>query len=132
MTALFNIELTINLPDSGRHARQLLNLYFADMPADINATAFNLCEANQAVQERKFARLNLKRADAWPDEGGVLKIFALLTVSSEDSGFIKQVFARYMDGFPDYLKRAGDVYFSRTGFPPEINLQPTDWKAEVH
>lgn len=132
MTALFTIELTINMPDSGRHARQLLNLYFPDMPVDINETAFNLCEANQAVQARKFDNLNLKRADVWPSQGGSLEIFALLSVSSEDSGFIKQVFAKFMDGFPDYLRRAGGRYFSRTGFPPEIVLQPTNWKAEVH
>jgi hypothetical protein len=132
MTALFTVELTINMPDSGRHARQLLNLYFPDMDADINETAFNLCEANPAVQARKFANLNLKRADAWPSEGGVLKIFALLSVSGEDSSFIKQVFAKYMDGFLDCLKRAGGRYFSRTGFPPEITLQITDWKVEVH
>ena len=132
MTALFTVELTINMPDSGRHARQLLNLYFSDdMAVDINETAYNLCEANQAVQARKFAKLDLKRADAWPSEGGILKIFALLSVSGEDSSFIKQVFANYMDGFPDYLKRAGGGYFSRTGFPPEISLQPTDWNAEV-
>ena len=133
MTALFNIELTINLQDSGRHARQLLNLYFSDdMAVDINETAYNLCEASQAVQARKFDNLNLKRADVWPSQGGSLEIFALLSVSGEDSAFIKQVFAKYMDGFPDYLRRAGDGYFSRTGFPPEIVLQPTEWKAEVH
>jgi hypothetical protein len=132
MTTLFTIELTINMPDGGRHARQLLNLYFTDMPVDINETAYNLCDANEAVQARKFAKLTLKRADVWSSQEGSLKIFALLSVSGEDSTFIKQVFARYMDGFPDYLRRAGSGYFSRTGFPPNISLQPTDWNAEVH
>ena len=74
MTSLFNIDLTINMPDSGRHARQLLNLYFPDMPEDINQTAFNLCESNEAVQARKFAKLNVKRADVWAGEEGGLKI----------------------------------------------------------
>jgi hypothetical protein len=132
MNTLFTIDLTINMPDGGRHARQLLNLYFADMPADIEETAYNLCEADEAVQARKFAKLIVKRADVWSGQEGSLKIFALLSVSSEDSTFIKQVIATYMDGFPDYLKRASGKYFSRTAFPPDISLKPTDWNAEVH
>lgn len=132
MTTLFNIDLTINLPDGGRHARKLLNLYFADMPVDINETAYSLCDSNGAVQARKFAKLKLKRADAWSSQEGSLNIFALLSVSGEDSTFIKQVINNYMDGFPDYLKRASGGYFSPTGFPPGISLQPTDWNAEIH
>jgi len=132
MTTLFTFDLTINMPDGGRHARQLLNLYFADMPVDMNETAYNLCDANEAVQARKFTKLTLKRADVWSSQEGTLKIFALLSVSGEDSTFIKQVIAKYMDDFPDYLKRASGGYFSRTGFPPDISLQPTDWNAEVH
>lgn len=132
MTTLFTIELTINMPDGGRQARQLLNLYFADMPADIQETAYNLCGANDAVQAQKFAKLTLKRADAWSGEQHSLQIFALLSVAGEDSRFVKQVFSKYMEGFPDYLKKASVGYFSRTGFPSEIPLQPTDWNAEVH
>jgi hypothetical protein len=131
MTTLFTIELTINMPDSGRHAKHLLNLYIPDMHADIQETAYNLCDANEAVQARKFAKLTLKRFEVWSQEGS-LKIFALLSVSGEDSTFIKQVIAQYMDGFPNYLKRASGVYFSHTGFPPDISLQPMDWNAEVH
>jgi hypothetical protein len=131
MTTLFTIELTINLADSDRHARQLLNLYFSDMPEDIEQTAFNLCNANAALQARKFGKLNLKRADVWPSEDGGLKIFALISVSGEDSAFIKQVVSKYMDDFPGYLKKAGTRYFSRTGFPAEISLEPTDWNAEI-
>jgi hypothetical protein len=132
MTTLFTIELTINLPDGGRHARKLLNLYFTDMSVDINEIAYNLCDSNGAVQARKFAKLKLKRADAWSSQEGSLNIFALLSVSGEDSTFIKQVITKYMDGFPDYLKTASSGYFSPTGFPPDISLQPTDWNAEVH
>ena len=132
MTTLFTIDLTINMPDGGRHARQLLNLYFADMPEDINETAYKLCDADEAVQARKFAKLTLKRADVWSSQEGSLKIFALISVSGEDYIFIKQVIAKYMDSFPDYLKRAGGKYFSRAGFPPDVPLQPTDWNAEVH
>jgi hypothetical protein len=132
MTTFFTIELTLNLPDGGRHARKLLNLYFADMSVDINEIAYNLCDSNEAVQARKFAKLKLKRADAWSSQEGSLNIFALLSVSGEDSTFIKQVISKYMDGFPDYLKRASGGYFSPTGFPPGISLQPTDWHAEVH
>jgi hypothetical protein len=132
MTTLFTIDLTINMPDGGRYARQLLNLYFTDMPVDINETAYHLCDANEAALARKFAKLTLKRADAWASQEGGLNIFVLLSVSGEDSTFIKQVIAKYMDGFPDYLKRASGGYFSRTGFPPNISLQPTDWNAKVH
>jgi hypothetical protein len=132
MTDLFNIELTINMPDGGRHARHLLNLYLTDMPVDINKTASDLCDNNTALQARKFAKLDLKRADAWASQEGSLEIFALLSVSGEDAAFIEQVIAKYMDGFPDYLKKASDGYFSPTGFPPGISLQPTDWNAEVH
>jgi hypothetical protein len=132
MTTLFTIELTINMQDSGRHARQLLNLYLPDMPVDINETAYNLCKASEDLQAIKFAKLKLKRADAWPSQERSLNIFALLSVSGEDPTFIKQVIAKYMDGFPDYLKRASGVYFSHAGFPPDISLQPTDWNAEVH
>jgi hypothetical protein len=132
MTTLVTIELTINMPHGGRHARQLLNLYFADMPADINQTAYNLCDANEAVQARKFAKLTLKRAEVWSSQEGSLKIFALLSVSGEDPNFIKQVIGQYMDGFPDYLKRASGAYFSPTGFPPDISLQPTDWNMELN
>jgi hypothetical protein len=132
MTTLFNIELTINMPDSGRLARQLLNLYHPDLTVDINETAFNLCDANKAVQERKFAKLALRRSEVWSSQEGSLKIFALLSVSGEDSAFIKEVITKYMDSFPDYLKRASERYFSRTSFPPNISLLPTDWNAEVH
>ncbi len=132
MTTLFSIELTINMPDGGRHARQLLNLYHSDMPVDIEETAFKLCDANEAVQARKFSKLTLKRSEVWSSQEGSLKIFALLSVSGEDSAFIKQVITKYMDGFPDCLKRASDRYFSHTSFPPDISLQPTDWKVEIH
>jgi len=131
MTTLFTIDLTINMPNGGRLARKLLNLYFTDMPVDINETAYNLCDANSALQAQKFAKLKLKRADAWSSPEHSLKIFALLSVSGEDSTFIKQVIAKYMDGFPDYLKKASGEYFSPSGFPPDISLQPTDWKVEV-
>ena len=131
MTNLFTIELTINMPDGGRHARHLLNFYIPEMLGDINEAAYNLCDANEVVQARKFAKLALKRFDVWSQEGS-LKIFALLSVSGEDSTFIKQVIARYMDGFPGYLKTASGRHFSSTGFPPDISLQPTDWNAEVH
>jgi hypothetical protein len=131
MTTLYTVDLTINISDGGRHARRLLNFYIPDMPADIQEVAFNLCGASEAVQARKFAKLTLKRFEVWSQEGS-LKIFALLSVSGEDSSFIKQVVAQYMDGFPDYLKRASGKYFSPTGFPPDISLQPTDWSAEVH
>ncbi len=119
------------MPDTGRHARQLLNLYFEDMPADINETAYNLCDANETTQARKFAKLTMKRADAWSSQEGSLKIFALLAVSGEDSTFIKQVISKYMDGFPDYLKKASGGYFAPGGFPPDISLQPTDWNMEL-
>ena len=131
MTTLFTIDLTINMPNGGRLARKLLNLYFTDMPVDINETAYNLCDANSALQAQKFAKLKLKRADAWSSPEHSLKIFALLSVSGEDSTFIKQVIAKYMDGFPDYLKKASGEYFSPSGFPPDISLQPTDWNVEV-
>jgi hypothetical protein len=132
MTTLFTIELTINMPDGGRHARQLLNLYHPDMPVDIEETAFNLCDANEAVQARKFAKLTLKRLEVWSSQEGSLKVFALLSVSGEDATFIKQVITKYMEGFTDHLKRARDGYFSHTSFPPDTSLQPTDWNAEVH
>jgi hypothetical protein len=132
MTTLFTIDLTINMPDGDRHARQLLNLYLPNMPEDIKETAYNLCDANKAVQARKFTKLTLKRFEVWTSQEGSLKIFALLSVSGEDSTFIKQVITKYMDGFPDYLKRVRERYFSRTIFPPVTSLQPTDWNAEVH
>jgi hypothetical protein len=131
MTTLFTIELTINMPDGGRHARQLLNLYIPDMPADIQEVAFNLCGANEAVQARKFTNLAMKRFNVWSSEEHTLKIFALLSVSGEDSAFIKQVVDQYMDGFSDHLKKASSRYYSHTSFPPDIILQPTDWNAEV-
>ncbi len=132
MSTLFTIELTINMPDGGRHARHLLNLYFEDMPVDIHETAFRLCDSSETVQARKFANSIIKRADAWASQEGSLSIFILLAASGEDSSFIKQVITTYMDGFPDYLKGASEKYFSRTAFPPGIPLQPTDWNVEVH
>ena len=132
MTTLFTIDLTINMLTGGRQAKQLLNFYFTDMPVHIDETAYNLCDASEAVQARKFAELTLKRADVWSSQQNSLKIFALLSVSGDDSNFIKQALAKYMDGFPGYLKRASARYYPRTGFPPDIPLQPTDWNAEVH
>jgi hypothetical protein len=132
MTTLFTIDLTINMPDGGRQARQLLNLYFTDMPADIQETAHQLCDANEAVQARKFAGLTMKRADAWSNQEHSLNIFALLSVYGEDAAFIKEVISKFMEGFPDFLKRASGGYFTRTGFPSDISLQPTDWTVKVH
>ncbi len=95
MTALFTIDLTINMPDGGRHARKLLNLYIPNMPVDIRETAYNLCDSDEAVQARKFAKLTLKRSEVWSSQEGSLKIFALLSVSGEDSTFIEHVIAKY-------------------------------------
>jgi hypothetical protein len=131
MTTPFTIDLTISLPDGGRLAKQLLNLYFEDMPADIDEAAFKLCDSNHAVQAQKFTGLILKRADGWPSPEGSLKVFARLSVSGEDAAFIEQVIAEYMKGFPGYLKQSSGRYFSGSGSLPDISLQPTDWKAEV-
>jgi hypothetical protein len=130
-TTLFNIKLTINMPDGGRMARQLLNFYLPDMAVDIQETAYKLCDSNEATQARKFAELKVKRADAWSNEERTLNIFALLSVSGEDAAFIQKVISTYMESFPDYLKKASGKYFGRAGFPAEISLQPTDWNAEV-
>ena len=132
MTSLFTIDLSINMPDGGRLARKLLNLYFSDMTVDINATAYKLCDASRDVQARKFDNLTLKRADAWAGQEGSLEIFALLSVSGEDPAFIKQVLSKYIDGFPDYLKVASEGIFSAIDFPSDISLQPTNWKIDVH
>jgi hypothetical protein len=110
----------------------LLNFYFTDMHSDINESAYALCESNEAVQARKFAKLKIKRTEAWTSPEGSLKIFALLTVSGEDSAFIKQVITNYMGSFPDYIKRASGRYFSSTGYLPNTSLQPTDWDAVFH
>ena len=132
MNTLFTIDLTINMPDGGRLARQLLNFYHTDLAEDISQTAYDLCGADEAVRARKFTDLALKRSEVWVSQEGSLKIFALLSVSGEEPAFIKQVIAKYMDGFPDYLKQASSQYFSHTVFPPGISLQPTDWNVEVH
>ena len=105
---------------------------FRSMYEDINEIAYNLCDADSVVQSRKFDKLTLKRADVWSSQEKHLKIFALLSVSSEDSAFIRQVFAKYMDRFPEYLKRASGRYFSPTGFPLDISLQPTDWDMKLN
>jgi len=132
MTALFTIDLTINMPDGDRHTKQLLNLYFTDMSADIDAIAYHLCGSDKDVQARKFAHLIVKRADVWAGQEGSLKVFALLSVSSEGPAFIKQVVDKYMEAFPECLKKASHAYFSHNSFPPGISLQPTDWSVEVH
>jgi hypothetical protein len=131
MTTPFTIDLTINLPDGGRLAKQLINIYFADMPADIDKTAYKLCEADKAIQAQKFVELTLKRADVWSGNEGSLKVFARFSVSGEASAFVEKVIAEYMNGFPDCLRRASDGYFPNTGSRPDIPLQPTDWSAEV-
>jgi hypothetical protein len=131
MTTPFTIDLTINLPEGGRLERQLLNFYFADMPADINKSAYNLCKADNAVQAQKFAELTLKRADVWASKEGNTKVFARFSVSGEDSAFVEKVIAEYMNGFSDCLKRASGGYFSHAGVRPDVSLQPTDWSAEV-
>ena len=132
MTPLFNIELTINMPDSGRQARQLLNLYFADMVEEIDSTALALCEADLAKLTSKFANLTSRRANAWKDGDRSLKVFVLLSVSGEEAAFIRQVITQYMAGFPERLKQASEVYFPHASFPPGISLQPTDWSVELH
>lgn len=132
MTTLFTIHLTINMPNDDRRTRQLLNFYFVDMPADVNEIAYHMCGDDAAVQARKFAKLTRKRADVWSSEKGGLEIFALLSVLGEDSTFIQQVFAKYMEGFSGCLERASGRYFSPSGFPPGISLEPGDWKAEIH
>ncbi len=124
MTTLFTIDLTINMPDGGRHARHLVNLYLADMPADINQVASHLCDGNEAVQARKFAHLKLKRSEAWASPEGSLKVFALLSVSGEDAAFIKQVIAKYMDGFTEYLMKAGvRIFAPRASRPASLFSQ---------
>jgi hypothetical protein len=132
MSTPFTIDLTITLPGSGRLAKQLLNIYFADMAADINKTAYNLCEANATIQAQKFAQLTLKRADVWASKEGSLKVFALFSVSGEDSPFVEKVIAQYMDGFSESLKNASQAYFSRSAEQSDVSYEATDWKVEVH
>ncbi len=132
MTAIFTIGLSINMPDTTRLTKKLINMYFSDMPADIGESALALSKADATVLARKFANLTLKRADIWAGEQGHLKIFALLSVSSDDSAFLKQVFASYMESFPAYLKKAADRYFSTANFPAEASLLPADWKLELN
>jgi hypothetical protein len=132
MTTLYTIELTIDMPDGGRHARQLLNLYLSNMPADINETAFHLCDDNETVQARKFASLAERRSEVWSSQEGILRIFALLSVSGEDPTFIKQVIASYVEGFPGSMERASGGYFARLGFRPDLSFQPIKWSVEVH
>jgi hypothetical protein len=131
MSTPFTIDLTISLPDSGRLARQLINIYFEDMPVDINATAYKLCGADEAVQAQKFAELTVKRAEVWPSKQGSLNVFARFSVSGEDAAFVEKVIAEYMDGFPDCLRRASSEHVPHTEVRPDIALQPTDWNAEV-
>ena len=131
MTTPFTFDLTISLPDGGRLAKQLLNIYFADMPADINQSAYDLCEADKAVQAQKFAGLTLKRADVWSSEEGGLKVFAKFSVSGEDSAFVEKVIAKYIDGFPEYLRRASSGYFPHAEVKPDSSLQPTDWNVAI-
>lgn len=131
MTNLFNIDLTINMPDGGRNARQLLNTYLADMPADITEIAITECEANQSVPARKFDNLTLKRSEVWSNPEHSLKIFVLLSVDGEHPAFVKGVITKYMENFPDYLKKASVRYFSRIDLLPDSSLQATDWKAEI-
>lgn len=132
MSTQFTIDLTINMPDGGRHTRNLLNFYFTDMPADINETAQKYHDAGEAGAAQKFANLNLKRAEVWPSPEGGLKIFVLLSVFADDSASISQVISKYIEVFPDYLEAAWKRYLPRTSFPPDINLKPADWSAEVH
>ena len=74
MTTLFTIDLTINMPDGGRHARQLLNLYFPDMPDDINASALALCEVqpldpgSQVLQTDRQALRRLVQPGTQPED----------------------------------------------------------------
>lgn len=132
MAALFNIELTINMPDSGRQVRHLLNLYFADMSAEIDAAAFELCAGDLAALTRKFTNLSLKRSETWKDADGSLKIFVLLSVSGEEAAFIRQVITKFMAGFTESLKLASEHHFAHSAFSPGISLQPTDWSVELH
>jgi hypothetical protein len=131
MNTSFTIDLTITLPDGGRLAKQLLNIYFEDMPVDINAAAYKLCGADQAVQAQKFAELIVKRAEVWSSKQGSLNVFARVSVSGDEAAFVEQVMAGYMDGFSGCLRRASSQHFQHSGVRPEIPLQPTEWKAEV-
>jgi hypothetical protein len=132
MTTPFTIGLTIRIPDGGRHARKLLNLYHSDMTADLNTTALKLCDAKPAVQAHRFAKLTLKRAEVWSGQEDSLTIFALFTVTAEDASFIKKVISQYMDGFAGFMQQASTGYYAPASFPPDISLQPTDWSVEVN
>jgi hypothetical protein len=132
MTTPFTIDLTINLPEGSRLAKQLLNIYFADMALDINKSASILCQADAAIQAQKFAELTLKRADVWSSQEGGLKVFARFSVSGEDPAFVEKVMGEYMNGFSDCLRRAAGGYFAHSGSRADIPLQPTDWNAEVN
>jgi hypothetical protein len=106
MTTLFIIELTINMPRR-RLGTGSCNLYFEDMPVDINETAL------QAVDSAKKYRHGSSQPDHetlrhWASQEASLNIFHCSSVSGEDFTFIKQVITTYMDGFPDFLKKASE------------------------
>ena len=96
-----------------------------EIKGEVIYTILAYCKASESLE-------NLGREVYGIWQEGRLNILELLSVSGEDSTFIMQVIAKYMDGFPNYLKRASGRYFSIVGFPPDISLQPTDWSAEVH
>jgi hypothetical protein len=131
MATIFTIDLTINLPESGRHARQMLYMYLAEMTADISEAAVKLRESNATGPAQQFAELNMKRGDVWISTEGSLKLFARFSVNSEDPDFVKKVFAEYMAGFPDCLRKEAGRYSTQTGVQTDYAFSPTDWTAEV-
>jgi hypothetical protein len=131
MDPSYEIELTIHLPDGGRLARKLLNLYAENLPEDILAAAAQLCDGNEAVQRRKFGNLVLKRMEVWSNQAHHLRMFVLLSVQGDDKAFLEEVITRYMECFPGNLKRVRGVYLGSADSLPDISLQPTEWAVAI-
>ena len=131
MPQKYEFELNITLADGGRGARDVIEIYGNQVCGDLEQTAWNLCNCDDAVQSEKFANLTLVQWTVTKKRGDNFRIKAQFTVNALDEAFINQVVEQYMDGFTDYLADAQNGYYSRTGRRATLDATPLEWEVTI-
>ena len=127
----YKIELNITLADGGNGAGDVIEMYGSQIRDDINESAWNLCNCDDARQSAQFANLALDRWSVKHKKGSDFQVKTQFTVSAQDVGFVNQVIADYMDGFADCIAPTLNGYYSRTGNRVPFNSHPTNWEVKV-
>jgi len=115
MAEQMDFTLRIELNDDDRSLKDILALYSGRIRDDLDETAWNLCNSDDALQAEKFSDLDMKDYKLEHKAGEGYIIHAAFSVSAESEDFIEEVVSDWMNGFEYHIMPAVNGVYSRTG-----------------